>query len=87
MLYPLESAHSWSNKYGIQTKEGKCPSCGVDIVADIPFADRGLRGFISEDHGCGIEKCLITFKCVSKEDKNFWLDLAQGAATPHAQEN
>lgn len=70
MLYPQETTEKWSKKYKISPVDGKCPSCGIDIRADIPFADKKLRGFISEDHGCGIEKCLIN--CVSTERD--WLE-------------
>ena len=67
MIYPVVSTEEWSELYKVVPVEGKCPKCGIDIIADKPFADGRLRGFISEDHGCGIEKCLATFN-VSAND-------------------
>ena len=67
MIYPIESTESWTNKYGIHPKDGTCPKCSQKIIADKPFADGSLRGFISEDHGCGIEYCLIT--CYDTKNK------------------
>lgn len=66
MVTILESAESWTKKYGVETKEGVC-SCGKNIIANIPFAEGKLRGFVSKDHGCGFEKTLVVFK-VSKEE-------------------
>lgn len=61
MLYPIEDTEIWAERYGIETCFGECSGCGISIIADNPFADGELRGFISTDHGCGIEKCLVTF--------------------------
>lgn len=80
LLYPVESNESWSRKYGIHPKEGVCTKCGLEVIADKPFADKDLRGFISVDHGCGISRCLITFKCFSKEEQGYWIEIAQEVA-------
>ncbi len=82
MLFPQEAMDSWSEKYGLKISSGKCPACNRNIVADIPFADKSLRGFISGDHGCGIQYCLITFKDISQKEKVFWERMAQGVAAP-----
>jgi hypothetical protein len=78
MIRIIEDSKTWSDKYGVDVKEGNCPKCGKYIIADAPFADKDLRGFISEDHGCGIEHCLLVFKSVDPNDKEYWLELAHG---------
>lgn len=42
-------------------KQGKCPKCNKNIIANIPFIDGNLHGYKSKDHGCGEEYTLITF--------------------------
>ena len=60
MIRILESPESWTEKYKIEPIEDSCPSCGLKRVANIPFADKKLRGFTSEDCKCG-QCSLITF--------------------------
>ena len=43
-------------------REGKCPVCGIDIIANTPFIDGKICGYKSDDHGCGEENTLITFQ-------------------------
>lgn len=43
-------------------RKGKCPRCGIDIYANIPWIDGNLCGYKSEDHGCGPEVTLIVFR-------------------------
>lgn len=64
MIFPIYQPSEWSELYKINTKSGTCLKCQKEIVADIPFADGQLRGFISEDHGCGMEYRLLTFRNV-----------------------
>jgi len=61
MIYPTETIKSWSKKYEINPIEDECPKCGIKRVANIPFADGVLRGFISEVHECGERYTLVTF--------------------------
>lgn len=40
---------------------GKCPRCGIDIIANIPWIEGNLAGYKSKDHGCGEEVTLVVF--------------------------
>lgn len=53
MLFPVETAESWAEKYGLKIVSGKCSSCGIDLVSNIPFAHGDWRGLRSEPHSCG----------------------------------
>lgn len=61
MIFPDWTTEEWAKKHKLSVETGTCPKCGIGIIADKPFADGKLRGFMSEDHGCGIERTLVVF--------------------------
>lgn len=48
-------------------RKGTCPRCGIEIYANIPFIDGNLKGYKSQDHGCGPEVTMIVFCMTDKE--------------------
>lgn len=67
MLYPIESAEDWARKYDLPIKTGNCSSCGVMLIADIPFATKKWRGLRSAPHACGENFAL---SCAINVDEN-----------------
>lgn len=78
MIRLVESNQSWGEKYGLPTdQETSCPKCGKLVKIDTPYATKDERGFISQDHGCGMG---YRFKvCISKNKlgSKFW-DILRG---------
>lgn len=56
----------WARRYNIRILYGiKCPKCYCLIFLTVPFATKGYRGLMSEDHGCGeryIRKIAVPWK-------------------------
>jgi hypothetical protein len=68
MLKPVDQdIEEWSKRWKLEVTKDNCPKCGVERIANIPFAEGTLRGFVSEDHGCGLNKTLVTY-INTKED-------------------
>ena len=42
-------------------RKGLCPICNREIITDQLWIDPPLKGFKSQDHGCGEENTLLTF--------------------------
>lgn len=72
-----QDVHTWCQENNLKIKKGICPICHQPTVANIPFKDEDLNGLISQDHGCGLENCLIVFKSSSRTDKCFWGNLGK----------
>lgn len=68
MLYPVESAESWAEKYGLKIKSKTCSECGQDIILDVPFASKNHRGFRTREHGCSEDSHRFTFKYYPNEE-------------------
>tara|TARA_R100001086_G_C11823325_1_gene254651 strand:- start:252 stop:497 length:246 start_codon:yes stop_codon:yes gene_type:complete len=68
MIRLVEDSADWGRKYNIAYYEGYCPKCHIDVIANIPFAEGTIRGFISEDHGCGEWSRIVTYRDVNDPD-------------------
>lgn len=55
MILPQVSAQEWAEAYGLEVKDAQCMKCKKMFPRDIPFAVKGFRGLMTEDHGCGKE--------------------------------
>lgn len=53
MLKVITSPREWASKYKIPVKESVCQNCGCRVELSIPFAIKGYRGLMSEEHACG----------------------------------
>lgn len=72
MIKPLVNADEWAKKYDITEREGECPKCKIAIKTTIPFAIKGYRGLVSEDHGCGEKYTRKSMVPVDSEEIEFW---------------
>jgi hypothetical protein len=55
MLFPDTSPIKWARLYDLRIETHECLKCGTPLTANIPFACKDWRGFVSAPHGCGRE--------------------------------
>jgi hypothetical protein len=53
MLKVITDPKAWALKYKIPMKKSVCQNCGCEVKLSVPFAVKGYRGLMSEEHACG----------------------------------
>lgn len=53
MIFPFVKKEIWAKIHKVEPEEFDCPKCNKKFPVDIPCAFKNMRGFISQDHGCG----------------------------------
>lgn len=71
MIFPIVDINIWCKTYGLKIQVDECPKCGIKRETSIPYAIGKYRGLISEEHNCGPEFRLNTFK----PSKGTWFNL------------
>lgn len=57
----------WSKIYELSIEKDNCPKCGIERVANIPFAADKYRGLVSSLHECGEKYRLRVFRPIGSE--------------------
>jgi len=53
MLLPIEDVKEWALKYNLPISKATCQKCKKTFNRNIPFAVKGWRGLMTQEHECG----------------------------------